>query len=107
MKQMAESETLAGRARIGMFGLGVLYFLWYTPYSAVAKAMSGGLLPITKGPVGGLVLLPAAALGTLFAMPIALTMLGWWKFARRRAIFGRSVPFVGMETAASAFWMSW
>ncbi|WP_394829472.1 hypothetical protein [Pendulispora albinea] len=96
--------------RIGMFGLGLLYFLWYTPYSAVAKAMSGGLFGATHGPVGGFVLLPAAALGTLCAMPLTLTLLGWWKYARRRTFFGRrggSIPFPGRETAASAFWMAW
>lgn len=104
---MAEIGTLAGKARMGMLGLGVCYFLWYTPYSAVAKAMSGGLIGVTNGPVGGLVLLPAAALGTLLAMPIGLSILGWWKYSRRRQILGLSVPFPGRETASSAFWMAW
>ncbi|WP_394846942.1 hypothetical protein LZC95_05680 [Pendulispora brunnea] len=92
--------------RIGMFGLGLCYFLWYAPYSAVAKAMSGGLFDSTHGPIGGFVLLPAAAIGTLCAMPLTITILGWWKYARHRTIFGRSVPFLGRETAAAAFWMS-
>ncbi len=39
-------------ASLGMLGLGIGYFLWYTPYGALAKAMSGGLLPPTGGPVG-------------------------------------------------------
>lgn len=89
-----------------MLGLGIGYFLWYTPYSGLAKAMSAGLLPMTNGPVGGLVLLPAAALGTLVAMPLTLTVIRWWHYSRRRR-FGRlSVPLPGRETAMSAFWMA-
>jgi protein-tyrosine-phosphatase len=87
-----------------MLGLGVGYFLWYTPYSGLAKAMSSGLL--ATGPVGGLVLLPAAALGTLFSMPVALTILRWWGHARRRKLLGLTIPFPGWETAMSAVWTS-
>jgi len=90
----------------GMLGLGFGYFLWYTPYSGLAKALSGGMLPATNGPVGGLILLPASALGQLIAMPITLTLLGWWKYSRRRDIGGVSLPFPGRETAISALWMA-
>jgi protein-tyrosine-phosphatase len=89
-----------------MLGLGIGYFLWYTPYSALAKSLSGGLLPGLDGPVGGLVLLPAAALGQLAAMPLFLAATGWWRHSRTRRIGGVSVPFPGRETAASAFWMA-
>jgi protein-tyrosine-phosphatase/NADH:ubiquinone oxidoreductase subunit 6 (subunit J) len=90
----------------GMLGLGIGYFLWYTPYSFLAKALSGGLLSSTHGPVGGLILLPASALGQLVVMPITLTLMGWWKYARRREIGGASIPFPGRETAMSALWMA-
>jgi protein-tyrosine-phosphatase len=93
-------------AGFGMLGLGIGYFVWYTPYSGLAKAMSSGLLPTTDGPVGGLVLLPAAALGTLVAMPVTLTILRWWHYARRRPVGRLSLPFPGRETAMSAFWMA-
>lgn len=89
-----------------MLGLGIGYFVWYTPYSGLAKGMSDGLLPMTDGPVGGLVLLPAAALGTLAAMPLTLTVLRWWHYSRRRRVGRLSVPFPGRETAMSAFWMA-
>ena len=89
-----------------MLGLGIGYFLWYTPYSGLAKAMSSGLLATTNGPVGGLVLLPAAALGTLVAMPVTLTVLRWWHYARRRRVGRVSLPVPGRETAMAAFWMS-
>jgi protein-tyrosine-phosphatase len=90
----------------GMLGLGIGYFLWYTPYSALAKALSGGLLSSTHGPVGGLILLPASALGQLVVMPITLALMGWWKYSRRREFGGLRVPFPGRETAMSAFWMA-
>lgn len=98
--------TRARQAGFGMLGLGIGYFIWYTPYSGLAKAMSGGLLPITNGPVGGLVLLPAAAVGTLVAMPLTLTLLRWWHHSRRRRIGRLTIPFPGRETAMSAFWMA-
>jgi protein-tyrosine-phosphatase len=91
---------------LGMLGLGIGYFVWYTPYSALAKSLSGGLLPGLDGPVGGLVLLPAAALGQLAAMPVFLAASGWWRHARTRRVAGVRVPFPGRETAASAFWMA-
>lgn len=98
--------TRARTAGFGMLGLGIGYFIWYTPYSGLAKAMSAGLLTTTNGPVGGLVLLPAAALGTLVAMPLTLTILRWWHYSRRRQVGRVSLPFPGRETAMSAFWMA-
>jgi len=64
------------------------------------------MLSMTDGPVGGLILLPASALGQLIAMPVTLTLLGWWKYSRRRKIGGLSMPFPRRETAMSAFWMA-
>jgi protein-tyrosine-phosphatase len=91
---------------LGMLGLGIGYFAWYTPYSGLAKGLSGGVLPGVDEPVGGLVLLPASALGMLCAMPVFLLLSGWWRHARSRRIGGVQVPFPGRETAASAFWMA-
>jgi protein-tyrosine-phosphatase len=89
-----------------MFGLGVGYFAWYTPYSALAKSLSAGLMPGVHHPVGGLVLLPAAALGTLCSMVVFLLVTGWWRLSRTRQVGPVRLPFPGRETAASAFWMS-
>ncbi|MES9535759.1 hypothetical protein [Actinomadura sp. NPDC000600] len=91
---------------LGMLGLGIGYFLWYTPYSALAKGLSGGLLPGADEPVGGLVLLPAAVLGQVLAMPVFVYLGGWLKYSGRREIAGRSIPFPSRHTAWSAFWMA-
>jgi protein-tyrosine-phosphatase len=90
----------------GMFALGVGYFLWYTPYSALAKAISGGMLPGMGHPIGGLVLLPAHVIGQLLAMPVFVFASGWWRYSRRRRIAGRNVLFPGRYTAEAAFWMA-
>jgi protein-tyrosine-phosphatase len=89
-----------------MFGLGVGYFLWYTPYSGLSKALSSGLIPGIHHSIGGLVLLPATVLGQLLVMPVFVLGSGWWKYSRRRRIAGRDVPFPARRTAESAFWMA-
>jgi protein-tyrosine-phosphatase len=95
-----------GMLGLSMLGLGLGYFLWYTPYSGMAKAISGGLLPGIHHPVGGLVLLPATVLGQLAAMPVFVYLGGWQRYAGRRRIAGRSVPFPSRHTFESAIWMA-
>ncbi|WP_165966399.1 hypothetical protein [Actinomadura sp. 7K507] len=99
---MDKKRTLS----LGMLGLGIGYFLWYTPYSALGKSISGALLPGIDEPVGGLVLLPAAVMGQVLAMPIFVYFGGWLRYSGRREIAGRSVPFPSGHTAQSAFWMA-
>lgn len=92
---------------LGMFGLGVGYFLTYTPYSALAKALSSGLsLPGVHHPWGGLILLPATVLGQLVAMPFFVASAGWLRYPRRRVIAGLRVPFPTRYTAESSVWMA-
>lgn len=98
--------TKRGILGLGMCGLGVGYFLWYTPYSGLAKAISGGLPPGIDHPVGGLVLLPATILGQVAAMPVFVFFGGWLRYSGRRRIAGRSIPFPSRHTAESAVWMA-
>src|SRR5581483_11608712 len=90
----------------GMLGLGVGYFLWYTPYSGLAKAISSGLLPGAPKPIGGLVLLPASVLGQLLVMPVFVAASGMWRYSRTRRVAGRRVLFPARYTIESAFWMA-
>ncbi|KAB1140271.1 hypothetical protein F7R91_36435 [Streptomyces luteolifulvus] len=71
-----------------MAWLALGYFLAYIPYAMLVKAVSSGALPLAGGPVDGLVLLPAAALGQLAVMPVFLGVSGWWRYARRRKAAG-------------------
>jgi protein-tyrosine-phosphatase len=92
------------RLTFGMFALGLGYFLWYTPYAALAKGTSDGLLPGLDQPIGGLVLLPAHVMGQMAAMAVFVLVSRWWRYAGRRPIAGRQVPFPSRFTGESAFW---
>ena len=76
---------------LGIWALGLGYYLSYTPYSGLTKALSGGLL--TQAPVAGPVLLPISAIATVIGMFGFITVMGWWKYAGRREFFGVQVPF--------------
>jgi hypothetical protein len=102
------AKDTAGRRKLtlGMFALGVGYFLWYTPYSALAKGISSGMLPGMDHPIGGLVLLPAHAIGQLLVMPLFVFWSGWWRYSGRRRFGTRDILFPARHTAESAFWMA-
>ena len=83
--------TKTRRYGLGIWALGLGYYLSYTPYSGLTKALSGGLL--TGAPVAGPVLLPISAIATVIGMFGFITVKGWWKYAGRREFFGVQVPF--------------
>lgn len=89
-----------------MLYLAFGYFISYLPYALLAKALSSGIIPGIDRPVGGLVLLPAAALGQLVAMPIFLAVSGWWRFAREQRIAGRRMVLPGRDTVLAALFMA-
>ena len=76
---------------LGIWGLGLGYYLFYTPYSGLTKALSKGLL--TGVPVSGAVLLPASVMATVVCMLGFITAMKWWKYAGHREFFGVSIPF--------------
>ncbi|MBV9924317.1 MAG: hypothetical protein JOZ96_04685 [Acidobacteria bacterium] len=76
---------------LGIWGLGLGYYLFYAPYSGLTKALSGGLVP-GAGAVPGAVLLPASVMATVVGMFGFITAAGWWKYAGRREFFGVRVP---------------
>jgi protein-tyrosine-phosphatase len=88
----------------GIWGLGLGYYLFYTPYSGLTKALSNGLL--TGGPVSGAVLLPASVMVTVVCMLGFITAMKWWKYAGRREFFGVSIPFPRRQTFLSAICMA-
>jgi protein-tyrosine-phosphatase len=75
---------------IWLFALGLVTF--YTPYAALSKAVTAGLVPgVPKGLVG-LEILPAAILGTVLTVPLIITLAGWWKHARIHRYRGIPLP---------------
>jgi protein-tyrosine-phosphatase len=77
---------------LGIWGLGFGYFVFYTPYSALTKAISDGLLSEAKIPVAGTQILPVSVMATVMTMFTIITLAGWWKYAGRRDIFGLKIP---------------
>jgi protein-tyrosine-phosphatase len=78
---------------LGIWSLGLGYFLFYTPYSGLTKALSKGLLPGMSGPVKGTILLPVSVMALVIGMLGFITLMDWWKYAGRREFFGISIPF--------------
>ncbi|HEX6353322.1 hypothetical protein [Actinophytocola sp.] len=97
-----KSWWLAG----GMLGLAFGYFFWYTPYAALTKSLSAGLLPGMDENVGGLVLLPAAALGTLVGATLTLALTGWWRYMGTRPVLGRVMRFPSRTMLLAGFFMA-
>jgi protein-tyrosine-phosphatase len=90
----------------GMLGLAFGYFFWYTPYAALTKSLSSGLLPGMDANVGGLVLLPAAAIGTLVGATLTLTLTGWWRYMGTRRVLGRMRRFPSRTMLIAGFFMA-
>jgi protein-tyrosine-phosphatase len=91
---------------LGVGALAVGYFLAYVPFAGLTRALSTDLLPGVDVEVGGLVLLPAAAIGVLVGTVGFLCATGWWRSiglrevrGRRRRMPGRAMLVVGTATA--------
>jgi len=81
------------------FALGLVVF--YTPYAGLSKAVTSGLVPGVPKGLLGLEILPAAILGTVFMIPLIITLLGWWKYARFRRFAGIPLPVTTPAIALS------
>ena len=98
---MRKLLTEKRRYSLAIWALGLGYYISYTPYSGLTKALANGLLPGATAPVKGPVLLPISAIATLIGMFSFITIKGWWKYAGRREFFGYQVPFPRLLTFLS------
>jgi protein-tyrosine-phosphatase len=92
--------------RIWWFAAGFLLF--YTPYAALSKAVTAGVVPGVPKGLLGLEILPAAILGTVLAWPVIITLVGWWRYAampsREIALSGLGLAMIiGSTTVAFTF----
>lgn len=94
------------RYGLEIWGLGLGFYLFYTPYSGLTKALSNGLLPGMHGPIRGTVLLPVVAIATVVGMLGFITVMRWWKYAGLREFFGISIPFPRRLTFLSGVCMA-
>jgi protein-tyrosine-phosphatase len=81
------------RFKLVIWGLALGYFVAYAPYSALIKVATTGLWPGLGGNLSGFRLLPAVLISTAVTLPVIISLMGWWKYAGRRVIFGVRVPF--------------
>lgn len=88
----------------GVWLYSAAYFACYVPYSALVKQLSSGN---GSTRLSGVAMLPLSVATSALAMMVVMTALGWWKFATRGHLFGRSLPrpslwtgFSGLATAA-------
>jgi len=91
---------------IWAYALGFVAF--YTPYAALSKAVTAGLVPGVPIGLIGLEILPAAILGTVMTVPLIITLAGWWKYAklptRQIALSGLGLAMIiGSTTIAFTF----
>ncbi|HEY6350685.1 MAG TPA: hypothetical protein VI636_14875 [Candidatus Angelobacter sp.] len=97
---MNATTTTKRQYSLGIWALGLGYFIFYTPYSGLIKAVTAGLLSNKEG-VSGFVLLPSTLVATALAMPLFITVMRWWKFARVRKIARFTVPAPSWQTMLS------
>jgi protein-tyrosine-phosphatase len=102
LKRLTKTEVVRN---LWLLALG--YFVFYVPYSALVKALSSGVIHLealeagATGITNGLILLPSILLGTVITMPLALYLLGWFSYLKRRLVAGLTVPVPSRWTVVS------
>ena len=84
---------------IWVYALGLVAF--YTPYAALSKAVTAGIVPGVPLGLVGLEILPASIIGTVLTVPLIITLAGWWPHARIGRIAGIPLPVTTPEIALS------
>jgi hypothetical protein len=85
---------------LGIWALALGYFLFYIPYSGLTKAVTSGLLSGGQ-PVSGFALLPSTVVSTACLMLLFITLMGWWKHARKRMLWRHDVVAPSLQTLIS------
>jgi protein-tyrosine-phosphatase len=91
---------------LSIWALGLGYFVFYTPYSGLTKALASGLLPGMARPLSGFEFLPLSVIATVAGIYSFITVMGWWGYAGHRKIFAFRVPFPSMQTFLSGLCMA-
>lgn len=97
--------------KLNIWILAFGYFACYWPYSALTKAVSRGIYPGMESyafpgremgtGLPGAALLPVSVTTSLIGMLIFITVMGWWRYPKRRPVFGKMMPFPGRWTFMS------
>ena len=85
---------------LGIWALTLGYFLSYIPYSGLSKGITSGLF--TGGRlVPGCEVLPPAAISTAITIPLFITLMGWWRYGRKRRVLGLNIVWPRRQTFIS------
>jgi protein-tyrosine-phosphatase len=90
-----EMAPTARQFNLRIWTLALGYFCFYAPYSGLIKVVTTGLWPGITGPVSGFQLLPSTVISTAIALPLVVSLLGWWTYASRRPWRGIHLPCPG------------
>ena len=104
VKAMSRSKYRQFDLSIWVLGFG--YFIFYTPYSGLTKALSNGLPPGMSVPLSGFELLPLSALASVVGIYGFITVMRWWGYATHRRVFGHSIPVPTRPTLLSGICMA-
>jgi hypothetical protein len=85
---------------LGIWALALGYFLSYIPYSGLSKAVTSGLLS-DGHPIPGAEVLPSATMSTAATILFFVTVMGWWRYGRKRQRFGLNLPYPRRQTITS------
>jgi protein-tyrosine-phosphatase len=91
---------------LSIWALGLGYFIFYTPYSGLTKAIANGLLPGMDRPLSGFEILPLSVAATVVGIYGFITVMRWWRYAGHRKIFAVKVPFPTTQTFLSGLCMA-
>ena len=91
---------------LGIWALGLGYFLFYTPYSGLTRALSNGIITGAHQPLRGTILLPVSITAVAGGMLGFITVMKWWKYAGHRELLGISIPFPRRLTFLSGICMA-
>ena len=93
-------KTTKREHTLGIWALTLGYFLSYIPYSGLSKGITSGLF--TGGRlVPGCEVLPSAAISTAIIVPLFITFRGWWRYGRKRRMFGLNIVWPRRPTLIS------
>jgi len=98
---MSQPPDLAPKAGVSIWWFAFGYFACYAPYSALTKAVTGGLTTGMQSPLTGFELLPCTVLVSTIGMYIFLSAMRWWRHASHFEFLGRSLPRPGLWTFLS------
>jgi hypothetical protein len=85
---------------LGIWALALGYFLSYVPYSGLSKGVTSGLLTAGR-PIPVASVIPAASISTASTVLLFITVLGWWRYGKKRSVLGMNVPFARREPLIS------